>query len=64
MARDDTRLGDILRRLRPDRYHLIVVIDAGGRKAGELTEDEFSAALLEMGLQATAGDAIRGRRAK
>jgi stage IV sporulation protein FB len=61
IARDDTGLGEILRRLRPDRYHLIVVIDPGGRKIGELTEDEFAAALIGLGLKGTAGAALRAR---
>lgn len=57
---DSARLGAVLRRLRPDRYHLLVAVDEHGRKMGELTEDEFAAAVIELGLQATIGMALGG----
>ncbi len=59
VAAEDARLRDILRRLRQDRYHLILVIDADGTPVGQLTEDQLAAALLDLGLEATAGDALR-----
>ncbi len=63
IAKEDARLGQILRRLRQDRYHLVLVIDGNGDRAGDLTEDQLASAVLALGLEATAGQALQfGRR--
>lgn len=59
VAREDATLRDILRRLRQDRYHLVLVIASDGSLAGDLTEDQLACAVLELGLEATARQALR-----
>jgi stage IV sporulation protein FB len=62
VARPEATMRQILRRLRGDRYHLIAVIDAEGKYLGTLTEDDIGRAMLSLGIEGKAGDALPRRR--
>ncbi|MDP2872186.1 MAG: site-2 protease family protein [Bacillota bacterium] len=62
VARHDTTMRQLLRRLRGDRYHLVTVIDAGGHQLGTLTEDDLHRAMMDLGIEGTVLEAMRRRQ--
>lgn len=61
VARPEATMRQLLRRLRGDRYHLITVIDAEGKCLGTLTEDDLARAVVSLGIEGTAGEALGAR---
>lgn len=55
VARESAPAGEIMRRMRADRYHQVQVVDDAGKPRGQLSEEELVAALLSCGVDATAG---------
>lgn len=54
-----TRLGEVVRRYAPHRYHRVLVLDAGSLDVvGELTETEVTRALLSRGPLVAMGDLL------
>jgi stage IV sporulation protein FB len=49
MVTDDILLGEVARRLAPDRFHILYVLDRTGHIVGIVTEHELNAAILERG---------------
>jgi stage IV sporulation protein FB len=60
MATEATTLREVVRKFIPKRYHLVLLLDAGG-KMGYLTEGEIVTALLERGLDTRLGEILQHR---
>lgn len=57
----DTRLGDVMKAFRPDRYHRVLVVDPDLAFLGELTEEDLRRGLFGHGIEAPIGKLI-GKR--